>query len=85
MCTKAFLDNWVGCFGVLATVTTDRDIQFSSAVWTSPCIQHVLTKAHHPQSNGMVECVHMKINRSSTCMWGGSSGHSHLPWVLLGL
>jgi hypothetical protein len=46
-------------------VTTDRGAQFTSALWTPACrslgINHVLTTAYHPQSNGMVERVHRQL------------------------
>jgi len=57
----AFIANWVACFGMPAFVTTDSGTQYTSAVWASTCthlgIEHMLTTAFHPQSNGMVESV----------------------------
>jgi hypothetical protein len=85
-CTDSFITNWVAHFGLPATVTTDRDAQFTSAVWTGACtslgIHHVLTTAYHPQSNWM----HRQIKDAHLCACGrGSTCHSHLPWVLMGL
>jgi hypothetical protein len=49
MCLNVFMVNWMVCFGVLATVTTDRGTPFTSALWTGTCmhlgIKHVLTTA----------------------------------------
>jgi transposase InsO family protein len=50
-----------GMFWHAGLVTTDSETQYTSAVWASTCtrlgIEHVLTTAFHPQSNGMVERV----------------------------
>ncbi len=79
----ALISSWVACFGVPETVTTDRGTQFTSALWssayTSLGVKHVLTKAYHSQSNGMVERVHRRA------CGAGPAWHYHLPWVLLGL
>jgi transposase InsO family protein len=88
-CMDPFIANWVARFGVLTTVTTDRGAQFTSALWTGACtslgIKHELTTAYHPQSNGMVECVHRQIKDALHALGAGSTWHSHLPWVLMGL
>jgi transposase InsO family protein len=58
-------------------------------VWAAFCrqvgIKHIMTTAYHPQSNGMVECVHRKLKaalRSRNC---GTDWAEHLPWVLMGI
>jgi len=48
-------------------------------------IQHVLTTAYHPQSNGMVERVHRQLKDALRARGAGKDWHNHLPWVLLGL
>ena len=30
----AFVTTWVACYGVLANLTSDRGVQFTSATWT---------------------------------------------------
>ena len=59
------LVEWISCFGVPATVTSDRGSQFTSSSWSAFCcslgIQHVMTTAYHPQSNGMVERMHQQL------------------------
>jgi hypothetical protein len=84
----AFIANWVARFGVPTTVTTDREAQFTSALWSGACmslgIRHVLTTAYHPQSNGMVERIHRHIKDALRKHGEGSTWHSHLPWVLMG-
>ncbi len=55
-CAAAFFNSWVSRFGVPAVLTSDRGVQFSSAVWGELCttlgISHRLTMAYHPQANG---------------------------------
>jgi transposase InsO family protein len=47
---------WVARFGVPATITSDRGVQFSSALWAAAMkklgIKHLMMMAFHPQSNG---------------------------------
>ena len=56
-CFDAFLPHWISCFGVPATLTTDRDRgpQFTSTVWASLWkslgIHHIMTMAFHPQAD----------------------------------
>ena len=46
-CAAAFFNSWVSRFGVPAALTSDRGVQFSSAVWEELCatlgISHRLT------------------------------------------
>jgi hypothetical protein len=57
-CAAAFFNSWVSRFGVPAVLTSDRGVQFSSAVWGELCttlgISHRLTTAYHPQANGLM-------------------------------
>jgi hypothetical protein len=48
-------------------------------------IRHVLTIAYHPQSNSMVKRMHRQIKDALRACGAGSTWHSHLPWVLMGL
>ena len=88
-CTDAFVAGWVSRFGVPASITTDRGVQFTSAVWTILCqrlgIQHCTTTAYHPQSNGMVERFHRQLKDALRARLAAADRPSHLPWVLLGL
>ena len=85
----AFISNWVARFGVPATVTTDRGVQFTSSTWGEMCqnlgAQHVMTTAYHPQANGMVERFHRQLKEALRARGGGSDWLAHLPWALLGL
>ena len=48
--TVAFLSNWVPCFGMPATVTSNRGTQFTSDMWQQLCkwprLQHVTTTSY---------------------------------------
>jgi transposase InsO family protein len=54
---EAFMDAWVARFGVPAIITSDRGVQFASALWAATMkklgIKHLMTTAFHPQSNGL--------------------------------
>jgi hypothetical protein len=39
LCMDAFITNWVACFGMPATVTTDWGSQFTYTMWTSTCMR----------------------------------------------
>ena len=84
-----FITGWVARFGVPRVVTTDRGTQFTSAIWECMCrtlgVQHVVTTAYHPQSNGMVERLHRQVKQSLRARNCGNSWANHLPWVLLGI
>ncbi len=55
-CVEAFINTWVAHYGVPEAVTTDRERQFTSALWEGLCqnlqINQISTTAYHPQSNG---------------------------------
>ena len=88
-CADAFVAGWIARFGVPASITTDRGVQFTSAVWAVLCqrlgVQHITTTAYHPQSNGIVERFHRQLKDSLRARLASADWPSHLPWVLLGL
>ena len=88
-CVEALLSTWVSRFGVPALLTSDRGVQFTSAVWSSLChhlgISHITTTAYHPQANGMIERWHRQLKNSLCARLAASAWMEHLPWVLLGL
>jgi hypothetical protein len=85
-CVAAFFNSWVSRFRVPAVLTSDRGVQFSSAVWGELCstlgISHRLTTAYHPQANGLVERFHRQLKDARL---DNQDLPSHLPWVMLGL
>ena len=88
-CADALVAGWISRFGVPAIITTDRGVQFTSAVWSILCqrlgIQHNLTTAYHPQANGMIERFHRQLKDAMRARLAARDWPSHLPWVLLGL
>ena len=65
---RAFIQIWVSCFGVPATITTDRGGQFESNLWKVVTqllgTKHIRTTAYHPIANGMVERFHRQWKSS---------------------
>jgi hypothetical protein len=74
---------------VLATITSDRGAQFTSAFWAALCsllnINHSPTTAYHPQSNGLVERFHRQLKDALQSWAAAADWHDHLPWVMLGV
>ena len=88
-CADALVAGWISRFGVPAVITTDRGVQFTSAVWQVLCkrlgIEHSPTTAYHPQANGLVERFHRQLKDSMRAQLAARDWPAHLPWVLLGL
>jgi transposase InsO family protein len=88
-CVDALLRNWISRFGVPTYITSDQGRQFSSALWQGMCerlgVQHLMTTAYHPQSNGMVERAHRQLKDALRARLAGPAWFDHLPFVLLGL
>ena len=88
-CADALVSGWISRFGVPAAITTDRGVQFTSAVWDVLCkrlgIQHITTTAYHLQFNGMVERFHWQLKDAFRARLAGREWPSRLPWILLGL
>jgi Integrase core domain len=86
---EGFVATWVARFGVPATITSDRGIQFSSALWAVAMkklgIKHLMTTAFHPQSNGLVERAHRRLKEALKARLAEADWPQHLPYVLLGL
>ena len=88
-CADALVAGWISRFGVPAVITTDRGVQFTSAVWQVLCkrlgIEHSPTTAYHPQANGLVERFYRQLKDSMRARLAARDWPAHLPWVLLGL
>jgi hypothetical protein len=89
----ALFSGWIARYGVPDALTSDRGVQFVSAVWEAVweavCkrlnIQHKLTTAYHPQANGMLERFHRQLKDALRFRAAAADWESHLPWALLGL
>jgi hypothetical protein len=85
----AFVSGWVARFGLPAVITSDRGVQFTSALWAAAMkllgIKHQMSTAFHPQSNGLVERAHRRLKEALKAKLAGGDWPSHLPWILLGL
>ena len=62
---KGVLNNWVYVYGAPRYVLTENGPQFAAKVFDTVCallgMQHYLTKAYHPQSNGQTERFNRKL------------------------
>jgi Integrase core domain len=85
----ALISGWVARFGVPGVLTSDRGVQFLSAVcgtFTAKLgVQHAMTTVYHPQSNGMVKRLHHRIKDAVRARLALVAWPQHLLWVLLGL
>jgi Integrase core domain len=89
-CASAFLHTWVARFGVPSLLTSDRGTQFTSAVWAHLCqllgIQHIMSSAFHPCSNGILARWHRTFKNALRARIGTSSDwFLQLPVIMLGL
>jgi Integrase core domain len=86
---SAFFHHWVSRFGVLAVITSDRGVQFTSSLWSSMCqlfaICHLQTPAYHPQANGAIERFHCRLKDALRACGAAADWYHHLPWVLLAI
>ena len=64
-CARALISTWLARFGVPLDMTSDRDPQFTSAMWSTISSQFGIqlhrTTAYHPQANGLVERFHRTL------------------------
>ena len=73
MTTKSVVDGfafgWVQLFGVPSTITSDNGCQFTSGIFQQLTqtwgIKTITTSPYHPESNGLVERLHRRLNRPS--------------------
>jgi transposase InsO family protein len=88
-CADALISGWIARFGVPSQLTSDRGVQFVSSVWAALMrrlgIQHKMTAAYHPQSNGAIERFHRRLKDALRARAAAADWPLHLPWVLLGL
>ncbi|XP_069741055.1 uncharacterized protein [Narcine bancroftii] len=86
---RTLVSQWIAHFGVLMQITSDRQAQFTSALWTQMVkllgvkLHH--TTAYHPQTNRLVERFHRHLKASLMARLSGLEWVDELPWVLLGI
>ena len=87
--TCALLSNWIARFGMPEHITSDREPQFTSQLWTSLAelygskLHH--TTAYHPQANGLVKQFHWHLKSALGARLRTSSWADELHWILLGI
>nr|VZI23835.1 unnamed protein product [Spirometra erinaceieuropaei] len=86
---KAFVSRWVAMFGAPSTVTTDRGVQFESALFQTllsflGCTR-IRTTAYHPAANGMVERFHRQLKTALRAVEDPGNWSDNLPLALLGI
>ena len=86
---RAFISTWISRFGVQALLTSNRDAQFTSSVFSEVCsvlgISHIQTTSYHPQSNGMIKRFHRSLKSALRARLSCFDWIQHLPLVMLGL
>ena len=86
---KAYVQNWIACYGTPNHITSDRRTQFVSELWSS--MSNLLgtrlnpTTVYHPQANGLIERLHRTLKASLKARLTSPHLLDELPWVLLGL
>ena len=88
-CCRAFILNWLPCFGIPDTIVTDRGSQFIGGAWKelmlSLGVTSLSTTAYHPQCNGLVERMHCQLKGAIRARLTSANWCDCLPLVLLGL
>jgi cleavage and polyadenylation specificity factor subunit 1 len=88
-CADGLISGWMSRFGVPSMLTSDRGVQFSSALWAALMkklgIKHKLCSAFHPQRNGLIERFHGRLKEALKARAAAADWPSHIPWVLFGL
>ena len=88
-CARALIYHWISRFGIPMDMSSDRESQFTSQLWSSVAkllgitLHH--TTAYHPQANGLVERFHRHLKTSLRARLTGPQWAQVLPWVLLGI
>ena len=86
---NAFLQNWVGHYGIPCTIVTDNGKEFLNHHFETMCsdlsIKHSLTPPYHPETNGMVERQHRELKTALRSLRNKLNWVQHLPIITLTL
>jgi hypothetical protein len=88
-CAKALTFTWISRFGIPEMITSDRGSQFTTKLWFNLCkmlhISHKQTTACHPESNGAVKRLRLRLKDALRARATAATWSEELPFVLLGL
>ncbi|MCP4996891.1 MAG: transposase family protein, partial [Gammaproteobacteria bacterium] len=86
---QALMHGWIGRYGILQVLISDRGAQFESQLWSLLMdrlnITRNRTTAYHPASNGAIERFHRSLKSSLRASCKTPDWVSALPLVLLGI
>ena len=88
-CARALLAHHIANFGVPTDISSDREAQFTSELWTA--LNKLLgarphyTTSYHPQANGIIEHFHRQLKAVLKARLDGPHWTDELPLILLGI
>jgi hypothetical protein len=88
-CASAPVFHWITCFGVPATITSDRGLQFTSSLWAALCkmlsVSDRQTTAYHPEAKRCRRKTAPSPQSPFRALAAAATWADEIPWVLLGL
>ena len=87
--TEGIRQHLIGTVGIPRTLISDNGGEFVGALFQDFCndfgIQHRLTTAYHPQSNGLVERLHRTLKQALRSLSDTDTWATHLPLIMLSI
>ena len=82
-----FLSGWISRFGIPSVITTDKGVQFESALWQNfmnlPWTKRIRTTAYHPYANKLIERFYRQLKVALKAMQDPNHWVKSLPLVLM--